>query len=324
VNSRRLILNVQSTAEVLRCIRPTDIVAIAQCIAACLNIDSVIAVGPSRAVPTVDNDAPFPLSVWAYDSTLVVHFSEPLDPVSAETVGNYFGAVGITYKSAHLRADGRTVDVDVSGMNLSSPFILLMQGIKDLATPANTMSLKTIRVTMPLKFPVKIDVGGSGGNGYLADSTWTVSKQFGYVGGEVFRVSSSTPIANTTEAAVYQTSVHGVAGYKVRVPNSKYTVRVMMAEDKFQTVGKRVFSAKAEGQEVFANLDLFQQSGQFNAATVTASGVVVEDNMLDLWCGASFDSTLVISLPARTTSVGPAAPWPVECTTVLWVLPGRS
>ena len=248
------------------------------------------------AIPAADTDPPYPVGAWGYDSSIVVRFSEQVDAVTAENVGNYFGGSNLTYKSARLRPDNRTLDIAVSGMDLSAPFILFSQGVKDLATPANTMSLKTTRVVMPLSFPINIDVGGGGGSGFLADSSWTVTKQYGYVGGAPHLLSAGTSIGNTSNPAVYRSSLHGISGYKVRVPNGKYNITLMLAEDEFSSAGKRVFSAKVEGQEMFSNLDLFQQAGQNMAVTDLAQSVVVEDNVLDFWFGASMDSTTLAGI----------------------------
>jgi hypothetical protein len=244
------------------------------------------------AVPDVDTDPPFPVGAWGYDSTIVIRFSESVDAVTAQSVASYFGGA-VAYKNALLRADQRTVDIGVSGMDLATPFIMFSQGVKDLATPANTMGLNPVRVVMPLTFPIKIDLGGPGGGGYLADSAWTATKQYGYIGGAPFLLPAGTPIANTSEPAIYRSSIHGISGYKVRVPNGRYKVTFLLAEDKFTTQGKRIFSAKAEGHPVFADLDLFSQAGFATAVAVVAPAVDVADNMLDLWLGASIDSTTV-------------------------------
>ncbi|MGA9120118.1 MAG: malectin domain-containing carbohydrate-binding protein, partial [Bacteroidota bacterium] len=247
--------------------------------------------------PVVDQDVDAPSLVWAraYDSTIVVRFSETVDQLSAETISHYFGGAA-AYKSAKLRPDGRTVDVSVSGMDLATPFILFVQGIKDTAASANTMSLSHVRVTMPLSFPIKIDVGGTGDANYRADSAWAETNDYGYIGGSPFAVLPSNPVSGTTEPAIYRTVVHGISGYKVRVPNGTYNVTLKMMEDRFASAGKRVFSAKVEGQTLFTNLDLFQQAGLLKAYDVVASSVVVEDNIVDIWLGAQTDSTTLAGI----------------------------
>jgi hypothetical protein len=213
---------------------------------------------------------------------------------TAENVANYSGGNGILYKSARLQSDLRTVDVSVSGMSLTTSFTLSIRNVQDLASPANTMGGKTIGVTLPLQFPIKIDVGGTGGGGFLPDSSWnpSASSSYGYVGGARNTVPSYITIANTTEPAPYRSSVHGLSGYEIRVPNGTYKLTLMMAELRKNAAGQRVFSCKAEGIEVFTNLDIFQQAGGLlSAYDVVVPAVQVNDNILDLWFGATTDST---------------------------------
>jgi hypothetical protein len=249
------------------------------------------------AIPTGDSQAPFPVGLWGYDSTIVVRFSEPVDPASAQTAANYFGGTGITYKTAALRADGQTVDVAVHGMDLATPFILFVQNVKDLATPANTMALKFSRVVMPLTFPVRIDVGGDGSGLFLADSAWSVTKQFGAVGGARVAIPSGTAIANATDATMTRTLLRGVAGYKVRVPNGSYKVTMYFVEDKYTAASKRVFRGTIEGKQVFPGLDIVAAAGGQNTEwRVEASGVTVTDNIMDMSFIASADSTVLSGL----------------------------
>jgi hypothetical protein len=242
------------------------------------------------AVVDVDSDAPYIVDARAFDSTVVVRFSEPVDPVIAQKPATYV-AVGITVASAMLRTDGRTVDLAVKGMNLTSPFQIFALGIKDIAVPANTASTLYKRVIMPLNFPVKLDVGGAGSGSYLPDSVWDISRQYGSIGGRRATLSAQTVIANATEPEVYRSALHGVSGIKVRVPNGTYKVTLMMVEDEFSAAGKRLMSAKVEGEPLFAGLDLFQQAGALTAYSAVAPAVVVSDNMLDVWMGATVDST---------------------------------
>ncbi len=65
----------------------------------------------------------------------------------------------------------------------------------------------------------------------------------------------------------------------------------MMMEHRYASSGSRRFSAKAEGKLLFSDLDLFQQAGLNTAYAFVAPAVEVQDNMLDLWFGASADST---------------------------------
>ncbi len=262
-----------------------------------LCLTSNIASGFRGTIPTGDAQAPFPVGAWGYDSTIVVRFSEPVDPVTAQTASNYFGGSALTFKSAALRADGRTVDVAVSGMDLASPFMLFTQNIKDLATPPNAMPVNSFRVVMPRTLPIRIDVGGDGAGAYLPDSSWTVVKLYGSVGGVRIAIPSGTAIDNAMEPGMTRSTLRGISGYHVRVPNGRYRVTMFFVEDRYGEAGKRVFRGFAEGRLAFSDLDLFKSAGvRDQQVAVEAAGVVVTDNMLDLTFTASVDSTTLSGL----------------------------
>jgi hypothetical protein len=183
-------------------------------------------------------------------------------------------------------------------MDLHTPFILFVQNVKDLATPANAMpSLKYLRVVMPLAFPVTIDVGGDGAAAFLADSVWSATKQYGSVGGTRVAIPAGTPIGNASVAQMTRSTLRGLAGYKVRVPNGTYTVTQYFTEDRYTETGKRVFKGYIEGKPAFSDLDLVKASGgRYNEYSVVTTGVVVGDNMLDLSFTASVDSTTLSGL----------------------------
>ena len=248
------------------------------------------------SIPATDTDAPYPVGAWAYDSTIVLRFSEPLDPAPAQTAANYIGSSGITCKSASLRTDGRTVDLGVSGMNLSIPFILSPRNITDLAVPANIMPLKTIRVAMPLSFPIRVDVGGDGSKEFLPDSVWQVTQQYGSTGGTRVSVPAETPIRNSSDASMVRSSLRGISRYNVRVPNGIYSVTMFFVEDRYAESGKRVLTGSIEGKPVFGDLDIYKAAGRNAALSIVSHGVVVTDNMLDISLAASVDSTTLSGL----------------------------
>ena len=252
-------------------------------------------------IPDQDVDPPSLLWARAYDSTLVVRFSEPVSVTTAENVANYFGG-SFMYKSPRLRDDHRTVDVAVSGMNPATPFILFVQNVQDVAPSPNTMGLSHVRTISPLTFPIKIDVGGNGTGSYLPDSTWTASKEYGGIGGTGYMVPGTFSIAGTTEPEIYRSIVHGLAGYLVRVPNGTYKVTLKLVENRYASAGKRVFSAKIQGQPLFTNLDLFQQAGLLTAYDAVAPSVVVSDNLINIWMGASVDSTTLSGIEIERVS----------------------
>jgi hypothetical protein len=253
------------------------------------------------AIADQDVDPPYLIWARAYDSTIVVRFSEPVDRATAENGANYSGS-GVIVTNAKLRGDGRTVDLSVRGMSFTSPFPLAVQDVRDTVAAPNAMGPTTTQVLMPLTLPIKIDVGGQGASGYLHDSVWTVTKNYGGVGGRVSTVSQSQSITGTSEPDVYRTSVHGLSGYTVRLPNGRYNVTLKMMEDRYSASGSRVFDAKVNGVPLFTGLDLFHQVGRFAAYEVTADSVEVNDNLLDIWMGSTVDSTTLSGITIERIS----------------------
>ncbi len=244
----------------------------------------------------VDQDVDAPYVVWArgYDSTVVVRFSEAVDQESAETIPNYVSSH--TVKGAALRTDGRTVDLAVSGPITGSSFPLFVQNIRDKAPAANTMGLQNVRVKVMLPLPISIDVGGNGSSSSIADSVWSEQKEYGGIGGTWLQLPQSTAIAGTTEPDIYRTIVHGISGYKVRVPNGTYRVTLKMVEDTYASSGMRLISAKVQGVPLFTNLDLYSRAGLLTAFDTAATSVVVDNNVLVVWMGATVDSTTLSGL----------------------------
>jgi hypothetical protein len=260
----------------------------------CLTSNTASGYSGGTVVDT-DVDPPYIIDVRAFDSTVVVHFNERLDPVTAEATSTYF-ASGMTFTAAHLRPDGRTVELTTTGLPPGGTPLLIVQGLKDLAVPANATGLIYKRIVLPISLPVRIDVGGAGNGSFLPDSVWEISRQYGCIGGRVAVLPAQTVITNTTEPEIYRSSRHGVAGINVRVPNGTYRVTLQMVEDTYAVAGKRVMSAHVQGDPLFTDLDLYQQAGLRVAYTAVAPAAVVTENLLAVWMGASNDSTTLSGL----------------------------
>jgi hypothetical protein len=239
------------------------------------------------AIADTDVDPPWIVAARAYDATILVQFSEELDRTTAETAGNYLAGGNVTVQSASLRPDKKSVLLGASGMDLASPFILFVSNVKDVATPAHAMPLSTFRVIMPQPFPIRINVGGAVATGYLADSTWNASKEWGGVGGTPYARSAGLAIGGTAEPEIFRTGVNGLASYNIRVPDGAYNVTLLMAETEYTAPNQRVFSARVEGQPVFTGLDLCQQVGANVACERTLTNLPVTDGILSLQFSAS-------------------------------------
>ncbi len=241
------------------------------------------------AVVDTDIDPPYVFTARASNRHLRVLFSERLDKTSAETIGNFI-IPGATVQAGSLLPDGRTVDLTVAGLNLTGSQTLIALGVKD--TAGNVMGAQSTRIIMPLSFPLKIDVGGASG-GFLADSVWDFSRQYGAVGGAVVQAPSTLDIAGTTSDSVYRSALEGLTFYNVRVPTDGiYTVSLMLTETKYQEAGKRVFDLTLNGSQT-AHVDIYQQVGYAAARVVDFPGVSAPEGMISLFFSPTVDRAVL-------------------------------
>jgi hypothetical protein len=250
------------------------------------------------AIVDTDTDPPYLISARASLHEIRLLFSESLNKSTAETVGNYI-LPGTTITGATLLADGRTVSLAVSGLNPAGSYSLIALGVKDLA--GNAMSAKSIKVIMPLPFPIRIDVGGAPGGGYLADSVWNFSSQYGAVGGRADQQPVTIDITGTTEDTVYRSSLVGLSSYRIRVPTDlTYTVSLMLVEPKYQAAGKRVFDVSVNGSSA-RRIDIYQQAGYNAALRSTFPAVGAPDGIITISFSAVADSSIVSGITIEST-----------------------
>lgn len=232
----------------------------------------------------VDKISPSIIDVAAIDNTKIqAVFSEDIEKAGAETVSNYI-IDGVTIKSATLLSDNRTVELSVSGFDPNtSHSLIVLGGIKDIASPSNTMGMvsKTITVIPQLTFPLKINVGHNHSPfDYLSDKDWTHENNYGFMDGDTTTYTGS--IANTSEGQIYLTERHGLAKYLVRAPNGVYRVKLMFAENYFTSIGARVFDVYVQGQKAIGDLDIYKEAGKKTALVKTIDNVNVTDGLIDM------------------------------------------
>jgi hypothetical protein len=253
------------------------------------------------AVVDADIDPPYLISARASYQSVRVLFSEVLDRLSAETGANYI-IPGAIIGGASLLADRRTVQLSVAGLNLTGAQTLIVVNVKD--TAGNAMGAKSTKVIMPLSFPIKIDAGGGGANGYLADSIWVFSRQYGAVGGAVVQAASTLDIAGTTEDSVFRSALEGVTIYNIRVPTTgTYTISLLFAETKYQAVGKRIFDVTVNGSQTM-RVDIFQQTGYATAWTASFPGLSAPDGMIAVSFAAVADTPVLGGIVVEETAAG--------------------
>ncbi len=89
-----------------------------------------------------------PTVLWARaedEKHLTVRFSEAINKTTAESKSNYI-IQNVTIDSLLLQSDSRTVNLSVSGYDLSQNHSLVALNIKDTASVPNTMSLKSVTI----------------------------------------------------------------------------------------------------------------------------------------------------------------------------------
>ncbi|HQU73607.1 MAG TPA: family 16 glycosylhydrolase [Calditrichia bacterium] len=236
--------------------------------------------------PIVDEDLSKPYPVWAraFRDHILIFFSEVLDPTAAENTANFI-VPSLTVPAADLQADQRTVRLSVSGMDSTLAYNVITNNILDPA--GNNSGLKITTTSVPLVFPLRVNVGGDADGEYLADQIYTARLEYGATGGSAVTNSTTRDFDNTDEDDIFRRERRGITFYQTRVANGSYRVRLMFAETQHSAAGERVFNIHAEGALRENALDIFQRTGdQYRALYLEIPGVAVADGILDIYLEA--------------------------------------
>ena len=258
-----------------------------------------------NALGYTDNSAPKIISARVVaDNELKAFFSEQIERTTAESNGNYI-LTGSVITNTTLLRDNRTVDILVDKVDLNSNPNFIVRNIKDTWSPANVINLvaHSIIVTPKINFPFKINVGGNAYGDFYADKEFvTDSSNYGFMEGT--KSVASDPIANTNDDTIFQSEINGLAKYVVRVPNGKYKIKLLFAENYFSTIGKRVFDVYVQSNLVIDGLDIFKEVGAKAALEKIIDDVEVNDNILDIHFAAQIERPLLngIIIESLTTS----------------------
>ncbi|QOJ27490.1 MAG: family 16 glycosylhydrolase [Ignavibacteriales bacterium] len=226
------------------------------------------------------------------NNKVIASFTEELDSVTAQTESNFI-IVGATVDNAQIRPDNKSVELTVSGWDFVSSKNLLVFNVKDRFNNTAAARAITISPQTQFTFPVKINAAGPAALGYLADAEWNLTTDYGYYEGGVTTYASSLQINGTDEDEIYRTERYGAMGYKVRLPNGTYRVKMMFAENYLTAAGKRIFDIYLEQNRVLQNLDIYASVGGNTALVHTFDGVSVQDGVLDIYFGAQVDMPLI-------------------------------
>ena len=232
-----------------------------------------------------DQTKPYVLWARADGDSVIVRFSEELDPQTSQSVSSY-SIAGVSVNSTTLMPDQRTVKLDVSGLILENTYNLTILGIKDDAQPPNTQMGQWLAIDMPqpLSFPLMINNAAGGSDDYSSDQLWSSSVEYGHMNGNYQFTDEG--ISNTNQEAIYHSSLNRVVSYKVRVPNGLYSTTIKVSENYYDDEGERSFDVFAEDSMWLSALDVYTFAGQYNAFDTTLKGIRVDDGILDFYFSA--------------------------------------
>lgn len=120
----------------------------------------------------------------------------------------------------------------------------------------------------------------------------------GWEGGQTSDFSSN-PIAETTEAPIFQKVRYGMSLYRLVVPNGLYSVTLKFCESHFSAAGKRVFSVKLQGNKVLDRLDIFAIAGKNKALDFPFEGVAVTNGLLDVEFVRQVENPLIAGMSVQ-------------------------
>ena len=232
-----------------------------------------------------DQNPPHLLWARADGDSIIVQFSEELDPETSQSINNYT-IPGVSIDSAILMENKRTVHLHVSDLSLDDDYTMYIIGIKDDALPPNNQVTQSVAIDMPnpVSFPLKINNAGEDYGDFVADQIWSSNVEYGHMSGN-YQITEED-INNTDQDDVYKTSLNRVASYKVRVPRGIYSVIMKLSENHYNMTGDRSFDVFAEDSMWISNLDVHALANTYNAFDTTLNGLRVDDGILDLYFSA--------------------------------------
>lgn len=103
-----------------------------------------------------------------------------------------------------------------------------------------------------------------------------------YSTSSVSQAATNADIAGTADDALYQYTHNGTFSYTLPVPSGRYRVKLLLSENTYTQVGKRVFDVVAEGATRLSHLDPFALAGGPKTATSASFDLAVTDGNLNL------------------------------------------
>ncbi len=245
----------------------------------------ILALTDEQNTGYVDKNPPIILWARADKTELKIRYSEQVDSTAAVTISKY-NVTDLELFGIELLDDQRTVVLQTSEFDTSNSYSLVIFGMTDNSPNKNvkTYDVKSINVTKPPSFPLRINIGGEAlySGKYLSDQVWLPELEYGHMDGWKETIDGLINIAGTEEDSLYQTGLRKVVKYKVRVPDGTYDVTLHFAENTFETAGARVFDVHVEKPKIVESLDIFAATGKNTAYDIKAENVLVEDGIIDI------------------------------------------
>jgi hypothetical protein len=103
----------------------------------------------------------------------------------------------------------------------------------------------------------------------------------GPVGGQVAAFPNN-PIADTSDAPLYQTVRYNLSAYHLPASNGVCKVTLKFCEPHYNAAGVRVFDVKLQGRNVLTNLDVFARVGKNRALDYSYTDVIVTNGWVSI------------------------------------------
>ncbi len=154
---------------------------------------------------------------------------------------------------------------------------------------------------------VRVDAGSWKTSTTAPDGT-TYARTSGFAGGRA-GTPAKAPVTGRLGDEILRTGWVGMTAWSAPVPDGTYLVTLAMAETYWKSAGKRVFSATAEGQPFFDDLDLYAAAGPL-AELDRQIVVTVDDGSIDLGFRASVDLPAVAAIAVEPATDPTPTPTP--------------
>lgn len=126
----------------------------------------------------------------------------------------------------------------------------------------------------------------SDGNTWESDKlVWKGDEEWGAEGGKTVN-RGGIEIRNTNRDDIYRTERWGMPGYKFKVPNGNYNVRLHFSEGYHAvgSAGTRIFTVEIEDKDVLSDFDVYKEAGfsRRTAVVRTIENIPVKDGELNI------------------------------------------